>query len=86
LMNDNRGLMGVNLGRMWDRGERTGRWMARLLELLAAGEVAPVIDGVYAFAAAAEAHARLEERRSFGKIVLTPDDPETRPAQRETGS
>ena len=33
----------------------------------------PVVDLVYTFSAAAEAHARLESSRHIGKIVLVPD-------------
>jgi len=73
LMNDNRSIAGVNLGRMGGEGERMGRWMEELLELLAAGRLAPRIDGVYGFTAAAAAQERLEARRNFGKVILTPD-------------
>jgi NADPH:quinone reductase-like Zn-dependent oxidoreductase len=75
LMNDNTSVGGVNLGRMWDQGHRTGAWMQALLDMMAEGAIDPVIDGVYGFADAGEAHARLEGRGSFGKIVLTPDPP-----------
>lgn len=73
LMNDNRALMGVNLGRMWDQAGRTGAWMDRLLALAADGRLVPRLDGVFPFAEAGEAQARLEERRNFGKVVLVPD-------------
>ena len=39
--------------------------------LLAAGQVAPVIDRTYPLAEAAEAHRRLESSQHIGKIVLT---------------
>jgi NADPH:quinone reductase-like Zn-dependent oxidoreductase len=76
LMNDNKSVAGVNLGRMWDQGERTGRWMDALLGLLAEGRLTPVIDGVLPFSRVAEAHARLEQRLNVGKIVLVPDGKE----------
>lgn len=72
LMNDNRSIGGVNLGRMWGEGARTGAWMQALLALLAEGRVAPRIDSVFTFADAARAHERLESRASFGKILLEP--------------
>ncbi len=74
LMNDNKSVAGVNLGRMWDRRERTAAWMHALLALLTAGKIAPVIDRVLPFDAAGEAHRRLEERLNVGKIVLVPGD------------
>ena len=43
-----------------------------VLPLVAAGKVKPVVDAVFPFAAAREAHERLERNESFGKIVLTP--------------
>ena len=73
LMNDNASVAGVNLGRMWDQRERTGRWLGALLELLAAGEIMPHIDGVFAFDEAGAAHDRLEQRLNVGKVLLVPD-------------
>ncbi len=73
LMNDNRMIGGVNLGRMWGQQERMAGWMRSLLQLLGDGGISPVIDGVHPFSRAAEAHARLEERRNVGKVLLVPD-------------
>ena len=73
LMNDNRSLAGVNLGRMGDEAARLAGWADELLALAADGRIAPRIDSVHPFAAAGEAQARLEERRNFGKVVLVPD-------------
>ena len=42
------------------------------LRLLFRGEVRPVLDSVLPMKEAAEAHRRLENRKAFGKIVLTP--------------
>jgi NADPH:quinone reductase-like Zn-dependent oxidoreductase len=42
----------------------------RVLPLLESGEVEPVLDQVFAPEEAGRAHARLEENRSFGKLVL----------------
>jgi len=70
LMNDNRGIMGVNLGRMWHDTQRLRAWMEILMKQLAAGELTPRIDTVLSLARAAEAHRRLQERRNRGKILL----------------
>ena len=72
LMNDNRSLAGVNLGRMWDQSARTASWMDELLALAADGRIAPRIDGVYGFDQAGPAQQRLEERLNFGKVILVP--------------
>ncbi len=73
LMNDNRMVGGVNLGRMWDQGPRVAGWMREILALAADGRLAPVIDGVFAFSEAAAAHERLEKRLNVGKVLLVPD-------------
>jgi NADPH:quinone reductase-like Zn-dependent oxidoreductase len=72
LMNDNKSVAGVNLGRMWDQGERTSLWMDELLGLLAAGDIAPVIDTVFSFDDVGQAHRRLEDRLNVGKVILVP--------------
>jgi NADPH2:quinone reductase len=43
----------------------------RLLPLIAAGKIRPVIDSTFALAQAAAAHARMESSVHIGKIVLT---------------
>jgi putative PIG3 family NAD(P)H quinone oxidoreductase len=44
---------------------------AKVLPLLAAGRVKPIIDSTFALAEAAAAHARMESSAHIGKIVLT---------------
>ncbi len=73
LMNDNRGVMGVNLGQLWNEGERVRGWMTELVRLLAEGGVSPRVDRVYPFAEAAAAHHRLQDRLNVGKVLLAPD-------------
>ncbi|MEN8006894.1 MAG: zinc-binding dehydrogenase [Candidatus Krumholzibacteriota bacterium] len=72
LMNDNKSIAGVNLGRMWDQQARTSHWMTRLLEMLGDGRIAPVIDTVVPFDQAGRAHRRLEDRMNVGKVILVP--------------
>lgn len=74
LMNDNKSLAGVNLGRMWDAADRTRGWVEDLLDLAASGKIAPRIDAVLPFSRAGEAHQRLERRLNVGKVILVPDD------------
>ncbi len=73
LMNDNKSIAGVNLGRMWDMGHKTRKWVEDLLLLLESGKITPVIDRVLPFSRAAEAHQRLENRLNVGKVILVPD-------------
>ena len=70
LMNDNKALMGINLGRMWSESDRLLAWLGELLELAATNEIAPVIDRVLPLENAAVAHHRLQDRTNVGKIVL----------------
>ncbi len=72
MMNDNKMVGGVNLGRMWDQGVLVARWMKALLDHAARGEISPVIDSVHPFQEAGRAHDRLELRRNVGKVLLTP--------------
>lgn len=44
----------------------------RILELVEAGKLAPVLDRVLPLAEAAQAHQLLSDRKSFGNLVLTP--------------
>ncbi len=50
-----------------------GRQLARIADLVAAGEVTLVIDRTYDLGEAAEAHRRLENEHVQGKIVLVVD-------------
>jgi NADPH:quinone reductase-like Zn-dependent oxidoreductase len=77
LMNDNKAIAGVNLGRMWDRHEMVTAWVTQLLDWLAAGKVKPHVDRAFAFREAAAAHHYLHDRRNLGKVVLVPDPPES---------
>ncbi len=76
LMNDNKSLAGVNLGRMWGMEHRTRSWVESLLELQESGMIKPVIDSVHSFSRAGEAHSRLENRLNVGKVILVPDGEE----------
>ena len=54
-------------------GAPMGNWsdFTRVMGLLAAGEITPVIDSVFALSEIADAHRRAESRQSFGKVVVT---------------
>jgi len=70
LMNDNKGVLGVNLGRMWGEQERIDAWMKDLLARAEAGRVRPWVDRRFALADAAGAHHYLQDRRNRGKVLL----------------
>lgn len=55
-------IIGSNSATKWD--------LTEMLPYLFDGRLDPVIDSVFPLAAASEAHAYLEERKAFGKVVL----------------
>lgn len=70
LMNDNRGVFGVNMGHLWHEGEKIRRWMAILLDGVRDGWVRPHVDCSFPLERCGEAHTYMEERRNTGKVVL----------------
>jgi len=72
LMNQNKGVFGVNMGHLWDEAPMVNRWMQRLLGYYADGVVRPRVDRVFSFAEAAQAHRYIQDRKNFGKVLLQP--------------
>ena len=72
LLNQNRGVFGLNLLSWWRREGGMDRITRPLLTDLGAGRLAPVIAKTFPFERAGEAHRFLAERRNIGKVVLTP--------------
>lgn len=72
LMNTNRGVMGVNMGHLWDEAERVSGWLRQILDLWEEGQIKPHIHATVPFAQAAEAHRILHRRENIGKVVLVP--------------
>lgn len=73
LMNDNRGVAGVNMGAMWHRADMLGEHMKQIMALYASGQVKPHIDSVHSFAKAKDGFARLEMGKNQGKVIFTPN-------------
>ena len=72
LMNQNRGVFGVNLGHLWDEPGKINGWAAELITGVWEGWVKPHVDRSFSFAEAAQAHRYIEERKNTGKVLLTP--------------
>ncbi|QXC63326.1 zinc-binding alcohol dehydrogenase family protein [Aquihabitans sp. G128] len=68
----NQSITGVFLGAELVVGRRAYDNIARLIGLVAAGELTVVVDSTFPLAEAAAAHARLEDRQAFGRVVLVP--------------
>jgi len=72
LMNENKGVAGVNMGHLWNERELTREALTAVLALYERGEVAPRVDRTFRLAHAAEAHAYIEAGQNVGKVLLTP--------------
>lgn len=72
LMNANHGVLGVNLGHLWEARDRVAGWARTLLAYAEVGKVKPHVDRVFSFDEAAEAHRYIEERKNRGKVLLRP--------------
>ena len=72
LMNENRGVFGVNVGHLWGEIDRVSRWMEALLAAYREGAVCPVIAEAFPFDRAAEAHHFIQDRKNMGKVLLVP--------------
>jgi NADPH:quinone reductase-like Zn-dependent oxidoreductase len=73
LMNQNKGVFGLNLAQLFTQRDLHHTAMVRMGEMLGDGSIRPTIDRVFPLTAAgaAAAHAFLHERRNFGKVVLS---------------
>jgi NADPH:quinone reductase-like Zn-dependent oxidoreductase len=72
LLNNNRGVFGTNMGRLFEEFPRLTPDMVEIVRLLGEGTLAPVVDEVFPFEQAAAAHHYIQERRNFGKVLLAP--------------
>ena len=72
LMNDNRSVAGVNIGRMWKAQDVLGAELLEVLRLYEQGAVKPHIEAAIPFADARTAFQRLQDGKTIGKIVLVP--------------
>jgi NADPH:quinone reductase-like Zn-dependent oxidoreductase len=72
LMNENHGVLGVNLGHMWDQVDVLRGWLEQILRWWTEGKVRPHVDRTFSFADAPAAHAYIQDRRNIGKVVLVP--------------
>lgn len=70
LINQNIGVMGVNMARLWDEGDRVSEWLSTLMELWASGTLRPVVHCEVPFQEVQEAHRILHDRENIGKVVL----------------
>ena len=72
VMNENKGVFGLNMLHWWDREGSIDRLVEPLMGALDKGELEPVVAGAFPFEHAPDAHRMIEERRNIGKVVLVP--------------
>jgi NADPH:quinone reductase-like Zn-dependent oxidoreductase len=72
LMNENKGVFGVYMGNLWAQAAKLGAMMAEIVALVDQGVLDPIVDKVFAFEQAGEAHRVLSEGKNFGKVLLKP--------------
>jgi NADPH:quinone reductase-like Zn-dependent oxidoreductase len=72
VINENKGVFGLNMLKWWDREGNLDRLTAPLLADLEAGRLEPVVAEAFPFERAGEAHRFIAERRNVGKVVLFP--------------
>jgi NADPH:quinone reductase-like Zn-dependent oxidoreductase len=72
LMSDNKAVLGVNLGHMWEHAYLMRDWMAQITSWYDEALFRPHIDKVFKFEEAASAHQYIQERKNVGKVLLKP--------------
>ncbi len=72
LINANKGVLGVNMGHLWNEADRVLAWTAELVAMWEAGHLRPHVHATFPFAQASEAHALIHRRENIGKVLLTP--------------
>jgi NADPH:quinone reductase-like Zn-dependent oxidoreductase len=70
LMNENKGVFGLNMLSWWEREGNLDRLTEPLGADLEAGRLEPVVAEAFPFEQAGEAHRCIAERRNIGKVVL----------------
>jgi synaptic vesicle membrane protein VAT-1 len=70
LINDNKALVGVNLGHMWGETELFKSWLLQLLAWYGEGKIHPTVSARFPLAEAAAAHHYIQDRKNIGKVVL----------------
>jgi NADPH:quinone reductase-like Zn-dependent oxidoreductase len=71
LINNNRGVFGLNLAHLWEERAQLAAAMQLLLQEVSAGRLQPVVAKTFPLDRAADAHRFMQARANIGKVVLT---------------
>jgi NADPH:quinone reductase-like Zn-dependent oxidoreductase len=72
MMNENKGVFGLNMLSWWDREGNLDRLTQPLMADLQADRLEPIVAAAFPFDRAGEAHEFIAQRRNVGKVVLFP--------------
>ena len=72
VLNENKGVFGLNMLAWWDDEGSLDRVIEPLIPQLRQGELKPVVAEAFPFDRAPDAHRFIAERRNIGKVVLVP--------------
>jgi NADPH:quinone reductase-like Zn-dependent oxidoreductase len=73
LMTDSKGVIGLNMLRLWDSKGSLDEFVGPLRDWAESGAIRPVLsDGIFRFDDAPDAHRYIQERKNVGKVVLVP--------------
>jgi NADPH:quinone reductase-like Zn-dependent oxidoreductase len=71
LLNQNRGVFGLNLGHLWNERAQLGGAMLLVLDEIGSGRLRPIVARTFPLERAADAHRSVQSRSNIGKVVLT---------------
>jgi NADPH:quinone reductase-like Zn-dependent oxidoreductase len=72
MMNENKGVFGLNMLSWWDQEGSIERITGPLVDQIEEGGLEPVVAESFPFERAGDAHRFIGERRNIGKVVLVP--------------
>lgn len=72
LMNDNKAVIGLNLGHMWEQADMMQAWMQQIVAWYDEALFRPHIDKTFHFDEVAAAHHYIQNRKNTGKVLLIP--------------
>jgi NADPH:quinone reductase-like Zn-dependent oxidoreductase len=70
LASESKGVIGLNMLRLWDSGRSLDEYAAPLREWIEQGAIRPVIAESFPLERAADAHRFMQERKNTGKVLL----------------
>jgi len=70
LMSENKSIMGYHLGRLDGAEYKIQRAVLELSQIVQNNNIKPVIDRIFPYTEAHKAHAYIQDRKNFGKVLL----------------